>query len=141
MRLLAVVFVLIGVVLVSLSVLLPVLMEIATERRGVSSTFGSGYLRSLSPFITIASMASCFISATAILSFEKSKPSRASIFFSVLTLSVFVAEIALSIYLSIVRPISPAALASSTIYVLIGLVPFGLGCTMFTLASMATRGL
>ena len=139
MRFLKAMFVLVGAVLVSLSVLLPVLMERATEHRGVTTTFGSGYLRSLTPFITMASMASSFIAAAAILSFEKSKPSRMSILFGVLTLTVFAVEIALSVYLYLVRPPSPSSVAPLAIYALIGLVPFGLACTMFTLASMVSR--
>jgi hypothetical protein len=71
-----------------------------------------------------------------ILSFEKSRSTSTSVLFGVLTLSVFATEISLSLYLSLVR--SPPATVSPVlgIYALIGLVPFGLACTMFTLASL-----
>ena len=136
---LGVVFVLVGLVLVSLSVLLPVLMETATQHRGVSGAFVPGYLRSLTPFITNASMASSFVATVVILSFEKSRPTRTSVLFGALTLSVFAAEISLSLYLSLVR--LPAGTVSPVleIYALIALVPFGLACTMFTLASFFAR--
>lgn len=140
-RFLRIVFVLVGLVLVSLSVLLPILMETATGHHGVTAGFGSSYLRSLTPFITIASMASCFIAAAVILSFEKSKPGRMTVPFGMLTLSVFVTEIILSTYVSVMRPLPPTVLTPLAIYVLIGLVPFGLACTMFTLASMVSHAL
>jgi hypothetical protein len=49
---------------------------------------------------------------------------------------VFAAEISLSIYLSVVRPLSGTAPTQLAIYALVGLVVLGLGCTMFTLASI-----
>ena len=136
LSILGVVFVLVGLVLVSLSVILPILMETATQHRGVSGAFMPGYLRSLTPFITNASMASSFVATAVILSFEKSRSTSTSVLFGVLTLSVFATEISLSLYLSLVR--SPPATVSPVlgIYALIGLVPFGLACTMFTLASL-----
>jgi hypothetical protein len=81
-------------------------------------------------------MASSFVATAVILSFEKSKSTGASVLFGVMTLSVFATEISLSLYLLLVR--SPAANVSPVleIYALIGLVPFGLACTMFTLASL-----
>ena len=139
-HILKVLFVLIGLVLVSLSVLLPLWMVTATEHRGVGATFMSGYLRSLTPFITNVSMASSFVAAAVILSFEKSKANVTSVLFGVLTLSVFAAEISLSLYLSLVRSLIANVPSLLGIYALIGLVPFGLGCAMFTLASiMSTR--
>jgi hypothetical protein len=116
-------------------------MEIATGRHGLAANFESIYLRSLTPFITIASMASSFIAAAVILSFEKSKPGRMSVPFGVLTFLVFATEIAVSIYISDLRSPSQIALTRLMIYVLIGLVPFGLACTMFTLASMMPNAL
>jgi len=136
LRILEVVLVLIGFVLVSLSVLLPILMETVAEHRGVGATFISGYLRSLTPFITNVSMASSFVVAAVILSFEKSKANVTSVLFGVLTLSVFATEISLSLYLSLVRPLTASAPNLLGIYALIGLVPFGLGFTMFTLTSI-----
>jgi hypothetical protein len=53
-----------------------------------------------------------------------------------LTLAVFVGEIALSLHLSLVRPQAAAMPTVLETYALIGLVPFGLACTMFTLASL-----
>jgi uncharacterized membrane protein len=138
LRILGVVFVLVGLILVSLSVLLPILMVTATEHRVATATVMPGYLRSLTPFITTASMASSFVAAAVILSFEKSRPNRSSVLFGILTLSVFAVEISLSIYLSLIRPLTQAAPTLLAIYALIGLVPFGLACTMFTLASMVT---
>jgi hypothetical protein len=132
------VFVLVGLVLVGLSVLLPILMEAATEHRGVAAIFTSGYLRSLTPFITDVSMVSSFIAAIVIVSFEKSRPSVASVLFGVLTLSVLAAEISLSLYLSVVRSLRGTVPSLLGIYALIGLVPFGLACTMFTLASIVS---
>lgn len=135
-RILGLVFVLVGLVLVCLSVLLPILMEAATQRRGVGGAFMPGYLRSLTPFITNASIASSFVATTVILSFEKSRPTGASVLFGVLTLAVFAGEISLSLYLSLVRPSAPTVPTVFETYALIGLVPFGLACTMFTLASL-----
>ena len=136
MRFLRLVFVLVGVLLVSPSVILPTLMQRATEHRGVTEAFGAGYLRALTPFVTIASMASSFISAAVILSFEKSRPSRASALLGIMTLFVLAIELALSVYVSIIHLQSPTVLGPLALYVLIGLVPFGLACTLFTLASI-----
>jgi hypothetical protein len=126
--------VLIGCALLLLSALLPVLMG-ATEN-GVSAAFRSGYVRVLTPFITNVSMASSFVVAVVVLTFEKSKANAASVLFGFLTLSVFSAEISLSLYLSMVRSLTARAPPLSPIYLLIGLVPLGLGFTMFTLASI-----
>lgn len=136
LRILGVVFVLVGLVLVGLSVLLPILMETVTQHRGVGGAFMPAYLRSLTPFITNASMASSFVATAVILSFEKSRPTGTSVLFGVLTLAVFAGEISLSLYLSLVRP--PAVTVPTVLetYALIGLVPLGLACTMFTLASL-----
>ena len=137
-RFLRVVFVVVGSLLVVLSVVLPALMEIATEHTGATRNFGLGYLRTLVPFITIASMATSFVAASVILSFERSRPSRTSVPLGVLTLSVLMVEVVLCAYLSAVHSQSQSHLASLTIFLLIGLVPFGLACTMFTLASMVS---
>jgi hypothetical protein len=134
LRILGIVFVLVGLILVSLSVLLPILMQTVTQHRGVGGAFMPGYLRSLTPFVTNASIASSFVATAVILSFEKSRPTGKSVLFGGLTLSVFATEISLSLYLSLVRP--PTATVPLEIYALIGLVPFGLACTMFTLASL-----
>ena len=131
---LQIVFALIGLALVVLSVLLPVSMGATTEY-GVGAVFRSGYFRVLTPFITNASMVSSFVVAAVILTFEKSKTNTASVFFGVLTLSVFSVEILLSLYLSVIRPLTARAPPPLAVYLLIGLVPLGLGCTMFTLAS------
>ena len=111
-------------------------METVAAHRGANAAFISGYLRSLTPFITSVSMASSFVVAAVILSFEKSRATFTSVLFGALTLSVFAAEISLSLYLSLVRaPTTSAPILIGT-YLLIGLVPFGLGFTMFTLASV-----
>ncbi|HXZ90577.1 MAG TPA: hypothetical protein VEG61_05905 [Candidatus Dormibacteraeota bacterium] len=141
MDFLKIVFTFVGIALVALSVLLPVLMERATGHGGVTMPFASSYLRLLTPFITIASMASSFIAASVILSFEKSRPGRLSVPFGILTLSVFATEIVLSMYLSIVHPLTPTGPMPSVIYALVGLVPFGLACTVFTLATMTSQSL
>jgi hypothetical protein len=135
-RILEVVFIVVGLVLVSLSVLLPSLMETVIEHRGTGATFMSSYLRSLTPFITNVSMASSFVATAVILSFEKSRPKVTSVLLGGLTLSVFAAEVSLSLYLFLVRPPTATAPSLLGLYVLMGLVPFGLACTMFTLASM-----
>jgi hypothetical protein len=126
----------VGLALVAFSVLLPIFMGAITENRGGSVAFRSGYLRTLAPFVTNASMASSFVVAAVVLSFEKSKASAAAVLFGSLTLSVFAAEISLSFYLSLFRPLTGTAPNLSAIFLLIGLVPLGLGCTMFTLASI-----
>ncbi|MGA2972156.1 MAG: hypothetical protein ABSE39_05995 [Candidatus Bathyarchaeia archaeon] len=136
LRIVEVVLVLVGLVLAALSVILPILMGAITERGGAGAAFRSGYLRALTPFITNVSMASCFLVAVVILSFEKSGVNAKSVMFGILTLSAFTAEITLSLYLSLVRLLPAAAPTLMAIYVLIGLVPLGLGCTMFTLASI-----
>ena len=137
LRVLQVVLILVGVVLVVLSVVIPIWMG-ALTRGGVSVAIRSGYLRALTPFITIVAFASSFVVALVIVSFEKSKVNATSVLFGILTLSVFTAEIALSIYLSLARPLSGAAPIQFAIYTLIGLVILGLGCTMFTLASIVS---
>jgi len=126
--------VLIGLGSVVLSVILPLLMRAVIEHGGVGAAFRSSYLRALAPFITNVSMASAFVVAVVILSFDKSKADAVSALFGVLTLAVSGAEIALSFYLSLTRPLTGNA-PMLEIY-LIGLVPLGLGCTMFTLAAI-----
>ena len=123
-----------GMALVVLSLLLPISMGAVARRGAAGVSFESGYLRSLTPIITTASMASSLIAAAVILSFEKSKANAAAIVFGILTVSVFTAEILLSLYLSLVRPLT--ATIQLVVYVLIGLVPLGLGCTLFTLAAI-----
>jgi hypothetical protein len=130
------VLVLVGLVLVALSALIPILMGAMTRDGGVSAAIKSGYLRALTPFITTASMASSLVVAAVILSFEKSEANVAVVLFGILTLSVFTAEISLSIYLSLIRPLSGTTPTQLAIYALIGLVLLGLGCAMFTLASI-----
>jgi len=115
------------------------LMGNAIGQRAVAATFSSRYLRSLTPFIAIAAMATSFIAGAVILSFEKSRPSRMTVLFGFLTLLVFAGEIALSIYVLVFLPPSATTLTAFAVYVLIGLVPFGLACTMFTLATMMSR--
>ena len=136
LRVLQVVLILVGVILVVLSAVIPVWMGAMTRGGGENAAIRSGYLKALVPFITIASLASSFVVAAVIVSFEKSKVSVASVLFGILTVSVFAAEISLSVYLSLVRPLSGTASIQLAIYALIGLVLLGLGCTMFTLASM-----
>lgn len=136
MHILEAVLVLVGVVLVALSVLLPILMVAMTAHGGVSATFISRYLRASISVISNVSMASSFIVATMMLSFEKAKANAASVLFGFLTLLVFTAEISLSLYLSLVRALTAITPTLMEIYALIGLVPLGLGCTMFTLASI-----
>jgi len=136
LRVLQVVLIFVGVVLVVLSVVIPIWMGALTRGGGVSVAIRSGYLRALTPFITIVAFASSFVVALVIVSFEKSKVNATSVLFGILTLSVFTAEIALSIYLSLARPLSGTAPIQFAIYTLIGLVILGLGCTMFTLASI-----
>jgi hypothetical protein len=128
--------VIVGLALVTFSVLLPILMGTVTENGGTGTAFRLGYLRALTPFVTNASMASSFIVAAVLLSFEKSKANATAVLFGILTLSVFTAEISLSFYLSMFRPLTGAAPNLSAIFLLIGFVPLGLGCTMFTLASI-----
>jgi len=135
-RILRGIFILLGSVLICLSVLLPILMETVAERHGIGTMFASGYLRSLTPFITDFSMASSFVAIAVILSFERAKVGVASVFLGALTLSVFAAEISLSVYLSLVRPLPGTASSLLGIYTLMGLIPFGLACTVFTLASI-----
>jgi hypothetical protein len=108
-------------------------MEGVIEHGGAGSTFRLGYLRALTPFITNVSMASAFVIAAVILSFHKSKANSVSVLFGILTLAVSSAEISLSFYLSLTRPLTANA-PMLEIY-LIGLVPLGLACTMFTLAA------
>jgi len=136
LRFLEVMLILVGMVLVALSVLVPISMGTITRGGGVSAAIRSGYLRALTPFITTTSMASSFVVAVVILSFEKSKTNVTAVLFGILTLLVFTAEVSLSIYISLVRPLSGTAPTQLTIYALIGLVFLGLGCTMFTLASI-----
>jgi len=126
----------VGLALVAFSVLLPILMGVVTQNGGAGAAFRSGYLRALTPFVTNASMASSFVVAAVVLSFEKSKANAAAVLFGILTLLVFTAEISLSFYLSLFRPLTGTAPNLSAIFLLIGLVPLGLGCTMFTLASI-----
>ena len=135
LRILRVVLILLGLALVVFSVLLPVLMGAPIES-GAGTLLRSSYVRMLTPFITDVSMASSFVAVVVILTFEKSKANAGSVLFGILTLSVICAEIALSLYISLVRPLTTRAPSLLAIYLLIGLVPLGLGCTMFTLASV-----
>jgi len=114
-------------------------MGAVTQNGGTGAAFRLGYLRALTPFVTNASMASSFVVAAVVLSFEKSKASASTVLFGVLTLSVFAAEISLSFYLSLFRLLTGVTPNASAIFLLIGLVPLGLGCTMFTLASIVSR--
>jgi len=139
LRVLQAVLILVGLILVVLSVVIPIWMGAMSRGGGESAVIRSGYLRALTPFITIVSLASSFVVAAVIVSFEKSKANVASVLFGILTLSVFTAEISLSVYLSLVRPLPRTAPIQLAIYVLIGLVLLGLGWTMFTLASIIPR--
>jgi len=136
LRVLQALLVLVGVILVALSPVIPIWMGAMTRGVGGSAAIRSGYLRALTPFITLASLASSFVVAAVIVSFERARVNAASVLFGILTLSVFTAEIALSVYLSLVRPLSGTASIQFAIYALIGLVTLGLGCTMFTLSSI-----
>jgi len=129
----------VGLALVAFSVLLPISMGAVTQNGGTGAAFRLGYLRALTPFVTNASMASSFVVAAVVLSFEKSKASASTVLFGVLTLSVFAAEVSLSFYLSLFRLLTGVTPNASAIFLLIGLVPLGLGCTMFTLASIVSR--
>jgi hypothetical protein len=131
-----VVLILVGVILVVLSAVIPIWMGAMTRGGGENAAIRSDYLRALTPFITIVSLASSFVVAAVILSFEKSRVNVASVLFGILTFSVFTAEISLSIYLSLLRPLPGTAPIQLALYVLIGLVFLGLGWTMFTLASI-----
>jgi hypothetical protein len=97
----------------------------ATTGGGAGAAFRSGYIRMLTPFITNVSMASSFVVVVVILPFEKSKANATPVLFGVLTLSVFCAEISLSLYLSVVRPLTARAPPLLAIYLLIGLVLLG----------------
>jgi len=136
LRILEETLVVIGLFLVSLSVFLPILIGTVTQYRGADAAFMSRYLRAFTPFITTVSMTSSFVVAAVLLSFEKTKTNFKSVLFGVMTLFVFAAEISLSIYLSWVRSLVAGAPAVTWVLALIGLVPLGLGCTMFTLASI-----
>jgi len=136
-RILELTFVILGFGLMLLSIVLPILMETAVQHRGV---LAAGYLRSLTPLIADAATASSFVAIVVIMSFEKSRVSRKLVLFGVVTLSVFVIEILLSLYLLLVRSPTGAASIVFGIYALIGLVPLGLACTMFTLASLLRAG-
>ena len=136
LRVLQAALIFVGVILVVLSVVIPIWMGAMTRGGGESAAIRLGYLRALTPFITIVSLASSFVVAAVIVSFEKSKANVASVLCGILTLSVFIAEISLSIYLSLIRPLSGTAPIQFAIYALIGLVTLGLGCSMFTLASI-----
>jgi hypothetical protein len=131
--------ILVGLVVAGLAVVLPTLMEDVINRRGSPGLYLPVYLRTLTPFITTASMASSFVAAAVILSFEKSRPTRASILLGSLAFCVLAVEVALSAYLSFVRPVGASQESILAVYWLIGLVPFGLACTMFTLASIISR--
>ena len=136
LHVLEIVLILVGLVLVALSVLVPIWMGAMTRGGGVGAAIRSSYLRALTPFITTVSLASSFVVAAVIVSFDKSKANRATVLFGILTLSAFTAEIVLSIYLSLARQLSGTAPIQLAIYALIGLVLLGLGCTIFTLASI-----
>ena len=131
-----VLFIFVGVILVVLALALPILMEGVIARRG-GGAFTSGYLRLLTPFVTLASMASTFVAAAAILSFERSRPTGLSAQVGMLTVAIFALELSLAVYLSFTRALTAWGLLG--IYFLIGLVPFGLACTMFTLATIVLQ--
>jgi len=130
--------VLAGLVLSGLSVYLPVLMQRASAPHGLISGYMLGYVVSLTPFITYAAMASSFIIAISIMSFDRSQLSTTSLALAAVTASVIVVEICISLCLSVVRSVRLAPSGILWLYALIGLTSFGLACMMFTLASMLT---
>jgi len=136
LRVLQAILILVGVILVALSVVIPIWMGALTKGNGGGVAVRFVYLRALTPFITIVSLASSFVVAVVIVSFEKLRTNRTSVLFGILTLAVFIAEVSLAMYLSLIRPLPGTALIQLAIYALIGLVTLGLGCTMFTLASI-----
>lgn len=109
LRVLQAVLFLFGVILVVLSVVIPIWMGAMIRGGGENVAIRFDYLRALTPFITIVSLVSSFVVAVVIVSFEKSRANVASVLFGILTLSVFIAEISLSIYLSLIRPLSGTA--------------------------------
>jgi len=137
LRFLRALFILLGVFLVGVSVSLPILFRLSTVHISGSGRFGSNYLVSLMPIITIASMASSFIAILVILSFERATPNRATWMVGLLTFLVIAVEVGMSIWFSVARPLSSTVLP--LIYVLMELVPFGLACTMFTLATIVSH--
>jgi len=136
LRLLRILFILLGVFLVGVSVSLPILFRSTVHVSG-SGRFGPTYLVSLMPFITVASMASSFIAILVILSFDRTPPNRATSIVGLLTFLVIAVELGVSIWVSVARPLSSTLLP--LIYILMELVPFGLACTMFTLATIVSR--
>ena len=123
--------------MVGVSVSLPIVFRSSTVHINASGRFGSNYFVSLMPFITIASMASSFIAILVILSFEKTTPNRVTSMVGLLTFLVIAVEVGMSIWVSVARPLSSTALP--LIYILMELVPVGLACTMFTLATIVSH--
>jgi hypothetical protein len=82
-------------------------------------------------------MASTFVVIAVILSFERLKANAAALLLGIITFSVLSAEISLSLYLTLVRPLG--ASGPTLIYTLVGLIPLGLGLTMFTIASIVNQ--
>jgi len=130
----------VGFILVILSPLMPFLFSLMREHggEGLSALFTPGYdsLReALATALTTVSIFSSIVVAVTILSFEK-KRSHTSRLLGIWTLAIVSTAILYSLYLSLVRPLTGTAPSLFQIYVMVGLMPLGLGFAMFTIASV-----
>jgi hypothetical protein len=86
---------------------------------------------------TILSIVSSIGIASVIILFERSINRSAgvsSLILGTVTLGIYSLEILLTLYLSLLRPLTGSNPCFIQMYILLGLIPLGLGFTMFTLA-------
>jgi len=108
---------------------------------GLSAVFGPGpdsIKEAVASVTTTVSIVSSIGVAAVTVLFEKSINRQASMLLGVVTLLVYSSEIMFSLYLSVLRPLTGTVPSLFQVGLLLGLIPLGLGFTMFTLASIMT---
>jgi len=130
-----------GIVFLCLAIYFPVWMDSLREHGGdgVSAVFGPGpdsIKEALGSVTTTVSIVSSIGVAAVTVLFERSRNRLVSMLLGDATLLIYSAEIMFSLYLSVLRPLTGTVPSLLQVGVLLGLIPLGLGFTMFTLASI-----
>jgi len=109
---------------------------------GCSAVFGAGsgsvkeaLEKASSTLISAFSVLSAVLVAVVALPFSEMKSTLSTIL-TTITLIIFSIGLILSLYLSLIRPLSGTAPTPKKVYLLLRLLLLGLGFTMFTLASI-----
>jgi hypothetical protein len=132
-----------GLFFLVLSVCFPVWMNLLREHGGneVSVVYSPGtesLKQALDSVATILSIVSSIGVASVIILFERSINRSAgvsSLILGTVTLGIYSFEILLTLCLSLLRPLTGSNPCLIQMDILLGLIPLGLGFTMFTLAS------